>query len=313
MGVSGQALLTSCIMSIPCSVAISKLRYPETEESDTKESAEIPSHQNDDTSNILHALGKGADVGIKISLLILANIISILATLYAVNSFLTWLGNFINIKELTLELITGYLFVPVSKMYCICIRVWWYLFIVMDHQDCLAYWYGRQRFGYCRQTHGDQDMVKWIYCLQAIDRYVQGSAISKISACCNLCIVWICKSRQCGYASRCAERFGTFESRRHSSLGYFSTHLRLIEHLAFSFNCWYAHLTWLISTGKRKKKKKPLTPHTHPGVKKCTLVLHWSWLHCAQSRKNKEKKSPFLSFLSFCFFLDNKHDTDFRL
>lgn len=114
MGVSGQALLTSCIMSIPCSVAISKLRYPETEESDTRDNANIPGHQNDDTANILHALGKGAEMGVKISLLIIANIISILGALYAINSFLTWLGNFLTIKELTLELVTGYLFVPVS-------------------------------------------------------------------------------------------------------------------------------------------------------------------------------------------------------
>lgn len=113
MGVSGQALLTSCIMSIPCSVAISKLRYPETEESDTKENASIPGHQDDDTANILHALGKGAEIGVKIALLIMANIISILGALYAINSFLTWLGNFLTIKELTLELVTGYLFVPV--------------------------------------------------------------------------------------------------------------------------------------------------------------------------------------------------------
>ena len=109
-------------MSIPCSVAISKLRYPETEESDTKENAEVPGHKDDDTANILHALGKGAEVGVKIALLIVANIISILGALYAINSFLTWLGNFLTIKELTLELITGYLFVPVwiFLIYCIC-------------------------------------------------------------------------------------------------------------------------------------------------------------------------------------------------
>ncbi|GAN08068.1 H+ nucleoside cotransporter protein [Mucor ambiguus] len=114
MGVSGQALLTSCIMSIPCSVAISKLRYPETEESDTKDNANIPGHQDDDTANMLHALGKGAEMGVKIALLIMANIISILGALYAINSFLTWLGNFLTIKELTLELVTGYLFVPIA-------------------------------------------------------------------------------------------------------------------------------------------------------------------------------------------------------
>lgn len=117
MGISGQALLTSCIMSIPCSVAISKLRYPETENSLSKTSIDISSHKNEETANILHAAGIGAELGIKIVFLIMANIVSILAILYAVNGFLTWLGNFVNIPELTLQLITGYIFVPVSKLH----------------------------------------------------------------------------------------------------------------------------------------------------------------------------------------------------
>jgi CNT family concentrative nucleoside transporter len=112
MGVDGKALLTSCIMSIPCSIAISKIRYPETEESAVANVTEI-SHDKD-TTNIVHAAGKGAAVGINIVLLIMANLISLLAILYAVNSFLTWLGNFLTIQELTLQLITGYIFVPVS-------------------------------------------------------------------------------------------------------------------------------------------------------------------------------------------------------
>lgn len=112
MGVSGQALLTSCVMSIPCSVAISKLRYPEVEESRSQKNFDIPNH-TEGTTNLLHAVGKGAEAGVKISLLIMANLISILAMLYAVNGFLTWVGHFLNIHELTLQLVTGYIFVPV--------------------------------------------------------------------------------------------------------------------------------------------------------------------------------------------------------
>ncbi|KAI8876963.1 hypothetical protein K501DRAFT_298534 [Backusella circina FSU 941] len=113
MGVSGQALLTSCVMSIPCSVAISKLRYPEVEESQTREKFDIPDH-SEGTTNLLHAVGKGAEAGVKIALLIMGNLISILAILYAVNGFLTWVGHFLNIQELTLQLVTGYLFVPIA-------------------------------------------------------------------------------------------------------------------------------------------------------------------------------------------------------
>ncbi|KAG1050729.1 hypothetical protein G6F43_007018 [Rhizopus delemar] len=113
MGVSGEALLTSCIMSIPCSLAVSKMRMPEVDEPLTANTISVP--PNDDRpSNILHAAGIGATTGINIVLLMIANLISLLALLYAVNAGLTWIGNFITIENLTLQLITGYIFVPVA-------------------------------------------------------------------------------------------------------------------------------------------------------------------------------------------------------
>lgn len=118
MGISAKALLTSCIMSIPCSVAISKLRYPEVEESKVKHLKVVPSHAGSETTtNIVHAAGKGAKIGIEIVFLILANLIALLSILRAFNGFLTWAGNFLTIQNLTLEMITGYIFVPVSLIY----------------------------------------------------------------------------------------------------------------------------------------------------------------------------------------------------
>ncbi|KAI8991820.1 Na+ dependent nucleoside transporter C-terminus-domain-containing protein [Mycotypha africana] len=114
LGISGQALLTSCIMSIPCSIAVSKLRYPETEESVSKYGLSIPDDKKNQTHGILHAIGVGAEIGMHISLVLAANIIAILALLQATNALLTWLGNFVNIHELTLEVITGYIFVPIA-------------------------------------------------------------------------------------------------------------------------------------------------------------------------------------------------------
>ncbi|KAI8140209.1 Na+ dependent nucleoside transporter C-terminus-domain-containing protein [Fennellomyces sp. T-0311] len=110
MGVSGQALITSSIMSIPCSLAVSKLRYPETEEPVTKNDAVVEG--DTESHNLLHAAGEGAALGLKVALLVVANLIAILALLYAVNALLTWLGNFLTIENLTLEFITGYIFVP---------------------------------------------------------------------------------------------------------------------------------------------------------------------------------------------------------
>lgn len=137
MGVSGEALLTSCIMSIPCSIAVSKLRYPETEESIAKHMKVIPTYSaSGETTNILHAAGKGAKVGIEIVFLIMANLISLLALLYAFNGFLTWLGNFLTIENLTLQLITGYVFVPVRFFINGCV-IHGIHYILLD---CLVNW-----------------------------------------------------------------------------------------------------------------------------------------------------------------------------
>ncbi|CDS05097.1 hypothetical protein LRAMOSA07626 [Lichtheimia ramosa] len=115
LGVSGEALLTSCIMSIPCSLMVSKIRYPETQESLTKHEIKIPpADPSDRSSNLLHALANGASIGISVMLCMASNIIAILSLLYAINTGLTWLGHFVNIQELSLEMITGYIFVPMA-------------------------------------------------------------------------------------------------------------------------------------------------------------------------------------------------------
>ncbi|CAO3648206.1 unnamed protein product [Cunninghamella blakesleeana] len=113
LGVNPTYLLTSCVMSIPCSVAISKLRYPETEEPLTKGEVRVPK-RIEKLEGIVHAAGVGAATGMQIVLLIAANLIALLALLYAVNTALTWIGNFLTIENLTLELITGYVLVPVA-------------------------------------------------------------------------------------------------------------------------------------------------------------------------------------------------------
>ncbi|KAJ1945888.1 hypothetical protein FBU59_002180 [Linderina macrospora] len=111
IGVSARNIITACIMSIPCSLALSKIRYPETEESLTRgKMVEPPKHT--DEANVLHALGNGAAVGINLSLLIAANLIAIISLVNLVNFFLTWFGQFITIDALTLELILSYLLYP---------------------------------------------------------------------------------------------------------------------------------------------------------------------------------------------------------
>ncbi|PVU96832.1 hypothetical protein BB561_000938 [Smittium simulii] len=106
-------LITSCIMSIPCSLALSKLRYPETEESLTKGQVVAPATEKTDI-NLLHAAGNGAALGMTLSLMIAASLIAIISILAFINNMLTWFGNFVGIAELTLNLIMGYCLYPLT-------------------------------------------------------------------------------------------------------------------------------------------------------------------------------------------------------
>ncbi|KAJ2901859.1 hypothetical protein GGI21_004633, partial [Coemansia aciculifera] len=110
LGVDAKNIITACVMSIPCSLALSKIRYPETEESQTRgtTTAAIAQRHTDESTNILHALANGAATGINLSLLISANLIAIISLVNLIDFLLTWLGQFVTIEKLTLELILGY-------------------------------------------------------------------------------------------------------------------------------------------------------------------------------------------------------------
>ena len=117
LGLSPQALVSSCVMSIPASLACSKLRYPETEVSISAGKVEIPRGGEDDEEkphNVLQAFSQGATLGLRIAGTMMIQCMCIIALIALINGVLTWFGNFWNIKELTLELILGYVFYPIG-------------------------------------------------------------------------------------------------------------------------------------------------------------------------------------------------------
>jgi CNT family concentrative nucleoside transporter len=117
MGLNPQALISSCVMSIPASLAFSKLRYPEEEETLTAGRVVVPDDDEHKAANALHAFANGAWLGIKIAGMIVATLLCIIALLNLVDGLLTWWGRYINLDgeyDLTLELILGYLFYPVA-------------------------------------------------------------------------------------------------------------------------------------------------------------------------------------------------------
>ncbi|KAI3331640.1 H+/nucleoside cotransporter-like protein [Xylariaceae sp. AK1471] len=116
LGLNAQALVSSCIMSIPASLAISKMRYPETEESLTAGRVVVPEDQEDKAANPLHAFANGAWLGIKIAGMIVATLLCIIAFVGLINGLLSWWGSYWGIGNppLTLQFLLGYIFYPVA-------------------------------------------------------------------------------------------------------------------------------------------------------------------------------------------------------
>ncbi|OWP03803.1 hypothetical protein B2J93_2648 [Marssonina coronariae] len=115
MGISPLALISSCVMSIPASLAISKLRYPETEEALTAGKIVVPADTDARPSNGLHAFANGSWLGMRVGGMIIAALLCILALLGLANGLLGWWGRYLNIDDpLSVELIVGYIFYPVA-------------------------------------------------------------------------------------------------------------------------------------------------------------------------------------------------------
>lgn len=116
LGISPLALISSCVMSIPASLAISKMRYPETEPESvlTANKITVPEDRDAKAANSLHAFANGSWLGIKIGGMIVACLLTILALLGLCNGLLGWWGHYLNIKELSVQLIVGYIFYPIA-------------------------------------------------------------------------------------------------------------------------------------------------------------------------------------------------------
>ncbi|KAJ1730927.1 hypothetical protein LPJ61_002778 [Coemansia biformis] len=111
LGVDSKSIITSCAMSIPCSLALSKIRWPETDEPLTRGTVVLPARSTDE-ANLLHAMSNGAAIGMQLSLMIAANLIAVISLVQLADFLLGWLGQFVGIAGLTLEQVLGYVLYP---------------------------------------------------------------------------------------------------------------------------------------------------------------------------------------------------------
>uniref|UniRef100_A0A8D3BWX6 Solute carrier family 28 member 1 n=1 Tax=Scophthalmus maximus TaxID=52904 RepID=A0A8D3BWX6_SCOMX len=110
-GIDATSLLSASVMAAPCALAISKLSYPETEESPFKEEKNIKVACGYE-QNILEAASSGASASIGLVANIAANLIAFLAILAFINEALGWLGGMVGYPSITFqvrsEIITTY-------------------------------------------------------------------------------------------------------------------------------------------------------------------------------------------------------------
>lgn len=104
------------VMSIPASLAVSKMRMPEIEEPITKTKVFIPTTDRPNHVNGLHAFSDGAWTGLLVAGMIVANILVIIAIVAMINALLGWFGGFFQVPQLSLTFLLGYILYPVSAL-----------------------------------------------------------------------------------------------------------------------------------------------------------------------------------------------------
>ena len=103
MGVPASYLLAASLMAAPGALVISKIVFPETEESETK--GKIKLDVKKEHANIMDAISHGASDGMKISLNVIAMLIGVIALIALIDALLGYFGYFLAWTGASLETI----------------------------------------------------------------------------------------------------------------------------------------------------------------------------------------------------------------
>ncbi|MDO9340817.1 MAG: nucleoside transporter C-terminal domain-containing protein [Bacteroidales bacterium] len=101
MGVPASYLLAASLMAAPGALVISKIVFPETEESETKGIIKLEVKR--EHSNIMDAISHGASDGMKISINVIAMLIGVIALIALVDALLGYFGHFLSWTGLSLD------------------------------------------------------------------------------------------------------------------------------------------------------------------------------------------------------------------
>ncbi|XP_067161390.1 sodium/nucleoside cotransporter 2 isoform X3 [Apteryx mantelli] len=101
-GIDAASLIAASVMAAPCALAMSKLVYPEVEESKFKGKESIRLSCGEER-NILEAASNGAAASVGLVANIAANLIAFLAVLEFINAALRWFGEMVDIEGLSFQ------------------------------------------------------------------------------------------------------------------------------------------------------------------------------------------------------------------
>lgn len=107
-GVPAPYLLAASLMAAPGALVISKIVYPETEQSETKGTVKLEVKKSH--ANLVDAIAAGASDGLKIGLNVIAMLIGFIALIALVDLLLNKLGGVFQFPQLSLNYILGKLF-----------------------------------------------------------------------------------------------------------------------------------------------------------------------------------------------------------
>jgi len=101
MGVPASYLLAASLMAAPGALVISKIVFPETEESETKGTVKLEVKK--EHANIMDAISHGASDGMKISINVIAMLIGVIALIALIDALLGYFGHFLAWTGLSFE------------------------------------------------------------------------------------------------------------------------------------------------------------------------------------------------------------------
>jgi CNT family concentrative nucleoside transporter len=105
-------LLAASVMSAPAALVVAKLMYPEDAQPETAGTLEVSVERPD--VNVIDAAARGASEGLFLALNVGAMLLAFIALIHLLNGMLGWVGGFVGLESLTLELVLGWLLSPLA-------------------------------------------------------------------------------------------------------------------------------------------------------------------------------------------------------